>query len=530
MIWRSVRWLSSAAGCLALAMFVAAAGMSRRPAAMSPAAELHADPSISAAAQRIDALCDVVYARRDLTPLGPADFRVVARRLALALQGRVPSLEELLALERAPPAERLDRYAEALLGERRYADYFAERLARALVPSLPTENIVVFRRNRFVTWLGDQLALDRPYGEIVRQMISDSGLWTERPATNFISSHDHDPQKLTTRTTRAFLGLRLDCAQCHDHPFAPWKQSDFHGLAAYYAHVRLGLFGIADRPGLPALDEMGVELPDVKPAIPFDAQADPREGTRRQRLAQWITRRDNRYFGKAIANRCWRLMLGRGLVEPVDDLERPEAVPGVLEILADDFQSHGQSIRRLLAVIARTAAFRRQSEFDAPATTQQAASFAAFPATRLLPAQLAGALVQVSVLRAATAEDHWFFRLVDFANRKDFAEDFGDRAEDELEQGTGNLRQRLVLMNGRIVDERLKGGLFHSTGRLAALAASDHACLRLVFLTCLAREPRADETEYFAARLADTKGGARTRELEDLMWALLNSSEFSWSH
>src|SRR5262249_39591740 len=154
--------------------------------------------------------------------------------------------EELRQFEGLPPDERLDWYLEHILADRRFADYFAERFARAFVG---TEGgpFVFYRRRRFVNWLADEMAANRPYDQIVRELIATEGLWTSKPASNFVSvtaqqdNHNQpDPVRLAGRVTRAFLGLRLDCAQCHDHPFADWKQSDFEGLSAFFGQTHLG--------------------------------------------------------------------------------------------------------------------------------------------------------------------------------------------------------------------------------------------------------------------------------------------------
>src|SRR5262249_42603571 len=150
-------------------------------------------------------------------------------------------LEEIRALERLPAEERIDAHLERLLSDRRFADYFAERLTRAF---LGTEDgpFLIYRRRRFVYWLSDKLAENQPYDELVREIIATEGLWTDHPATNFITAtaaeNGPDPVRLAARTTRAFLGVRIDCAQCHDHPFAAWKQGDFEGLAAYFAQAQ----------------------------------------------------------------------------------------------------------------------------------------------------------------------------------------------------------------------------------------------------------------------------------------------------
>ena len=163
----------------------------------------------------------------------------VMRRLSLALCGTIPSLEEIRRFEARPASGRIDAWLGDLLRDRRCADYLAERFARAFVG---TEDgpFLKFRRRRFVAWLSDAILENRPYDSVVRDLITDDGLWTDHPAVNFLAvtidekTERPSPDRLAARVSRAFLGIRLEYAQCHDHPFQPWKQADFHGLAAFF--------------------------------------------------------------------------------------------------------------------------------------------------------------------------------------------------------------------------------------------------------------------------------------------------------
>lgn len=491
---------------------------------------LPAPTSIETAAADIDRILEQCWRDKGVEPAADANQAALARRLALVLEGRIPAYEELRWIESQPPGEATSRYADRLIADRRHADYFAERLARGLAPSMPAEAFFAYRRNRFVSWLGDQLHGDRPYDELVTELITATGLWTDRPAVNFLSSHDQDPVKLATRTTRVFLGLRLDCAQCHDHPFRDWKQTDFQGLAAFYGQVQLGFVGIRDGKGEYRLDEMGRPVGEVvEPVVPFSKELDPGEGWRRERLAHWVTHPDNPYFARAIVHRYWRLIFGKGLIEPIDDLEQEAIAPAAVERLADDFREHGYNLRRLTRILVRTRAFSRASALLGPVAPAQEAVFAAYPLNRLRPEQLAASLAQCSSLQTLDARDHWLFRLIDFSRQRDFIDAFGDRPDDELESRSGNLPQKLLLMNGKPTVEELRPGLLSATSRIAALAPGDSACVRLAYQVALSRLPDEAEEAHFSQSLAGTKGEERARRVEDLLWALVNSTEFSWS-
>ncbi|MGL4419321.1 MAG: DUF1549 domain-containing protein, partial [Gemmataceae bacterium] len=203
------------------------------------------DAALAASVKKLDAAFAEQWDEHGVKPVGPADELTLARRMALGLAGTVPSLEEIRRFEALPPGERLSWYTEELLADRRSHNYLAERLARATV-GVDNGPLILYRRYRYVTWLAEQLEANRPYNTMVKEIISSSGLWTDSPATNFISvtaeesnKNQPDPVRLAGRVTRAFLGLRIDCAQCHDHPFAPWKQADFEGLSAYFGQTQI---------------------------------------------------------------------------------------------------------------------------------------------------------------------------------------------------------------------------------------------------------------------------------------------------
>jgi hypothetical protein len=485
---------------------------------------------LGATAQRVDAVCEAGWREREVTPGDPADWRLVARRLSLALCGTIPSLEEIRLLERRPEAQRIDWWVGHLLGDRRCADYFAERLARAFVGTNEGP-FLIYRRRRFVTWLADQLAGNRPYDVLVRELIASEGLWTDAPATNFVTAQERDPVRLASRTARAFLGLRIDCAQCHDHPFAEWKQRDFEGLAAFYADVQQAVTGIKDTSGkFEVEDRKTLEKRVVEPAVPFGSELLPAGLRRREQLAQWVTDRRNPYFAKAIANRVWALLFGRAIIEPADDLEGTESLPGVLDVLAEDLQGHGYDLRRLIGVIAATRAFRTSSSGSGTAAAHHEEQFASFPVTRLRPEQVAGALCQSAKLQTIDAASHVLIRFGRFINEREFVDRFGDAGEEELLGRNGTIPQRLLLMNGKMPGERIQADLFSAAGRLSSLAPSDQSRVRIAFWITLTRDPTLAEAQYFAARLHGRRGDERSQAVEDMMWALINSTEFSWNH
>ena len=495
-------------------------------------------PDVQPLVQVLDAELHRQWTEQGLKPAPPAPELAVMRRIALGLTGTIPSLQEIRQFEAHPAADRLRWWLEGTFRDQRYADYLAERLARSYVG---TEGgpFLRFRRRRFVSWLSDELARGRPYDEIVRDLIAGQGLWTDRPATNFVTvtydelKKEPDPERLAGRVARAFLGVRLDCAQCHDHPFQPWKQRDFRGLAAFFGQVHSGFSGIHDGTGEFQPTSRKTNQPEtIAPRVPFRDELLPESGNRRERLARWITDPRNPNLGRATVNRVWALLFGRPLVEPVDDLTAAaNDPPRVLTILADDFVAHGYDLRRLVRVITATEAFRLDSASESGSTEAVEGGWAAFPLTRLRPEQVAGGLLQSASLETIDAQSHILIRLGTFGGINEFVGRHGDTGEDEFDGRGGTIPQRLLMMNGNLVHNKTKEDLLgNAATRIAVLAPTDRRAVEVAYLTVLTRRPTSEEARHFEARLSGTRDGARNERMTDLCWALLNSTEFSWNH
>ena len=526
----------SVVGLGALAM---GAGLtrSREQVPAQPPVKTAATADLGPIVQAVDDTFRARWAAGKLTPAEKADDLTLMRRLSLALSGTVPSLEEIRRFETRPKDGRVAEWLDTLLRDRRCTDYLAERFARVYVG---TEDgpFLLYRRRRFIAWLSDVFLENRRYDSLVREMIADRGLWTDQPATNFVTvTFDPDlgkptPERLAARVARAFLGVRIDCAQCHDHPFQHWKQEDFRGLASFFGGVNSNLRGIRDgekneyRPP----DRKTKEPVDVAPCVPFRPELKPDSGTPREQLAAWVTDQRNPNFSRATVNRVWALLLGRPLAEPVDDLPAAGELHPVLDLLAADFASHEYDLHRLIRVITGTQVFRLDSAIPESASEDQEDAWAAFPMTRLRPEQVAGGLFQASSITTLGPQSHWFIRLTTYTGRNDFVRRFGDTGEDEFDARGGTIPQRLVMMNGDIIRDKIKDGIFTAPGQIADLAPDDRLAVETAFLSVLTRRPTPEELSHFTGRLGKASGADRKNRLTDLFWALLNTTEFSWSH
>jgi len=521
--------------------------------------EVEKEPVFKLEVAAVDRTFEEKWKTEAITPADPAPDLLVARRLSLALTGTVPSLEEIRQFESLPSEQRLNWWVDRLLHDQRYADYFAERLARSYVG---TEDgpFILYRRRRFVQWLADELAKNKPYDGIVRELITDQGLWTDRPATNFVSvtaqadaSNQPDPVRLAGRVTRAFLGLRLDCAQCHNHPFAAWKQSDFEGLSAFFGQTTVGFKGIQDGTGEYEIEDRKTKaMKVIPPKVPFNPELLPKEGTRRQQLATWVTHPKNPYFAKATVNRVWALMFGRPLVDPVDGLEPEGPTPGPFEVgalaggfaayqlepkgplaalqqLSDDFTAHQFDLRRLIRLIASTRVFRLDSMSDRDMSEKAYETWAIYPLTRLRPEQVAGSVLQAASVTTVDAEAHMLIRLIRMGEKNNFITHYGDTGEDAFDGRGGTIPQRLTMMNGELVREKIKDSPLNATTRIAWVARKDETVVEVAYLAAFTRRPTDKEKAHFEAFLKEPEL-QRSQKVEDLFWALINATEFSWNH
>lgn len=488
------------------------------------------------------------WQRAQLQPTPPVDTLQLARRVSLALMGTVPSLEEIRFLQQEPREAHFEQWLEHVLHDGRYHDYMAERLARAFV-GVKEGAFLVFRRRRFVSWLSDQLAAKRPYDAIVRDLITANGVWTDHPATNFLTATikpgqdqgQPNPNELAARVCRSMLGVRIDCAECHDHPFDRWKQRDFQGLAAFFCGSTISVRGIRNvaKPFTAENRKTG-QSETIAPDVPFDREllpsTDSRPNEERARLAAWVTDPGNQRFSRATVNRVWALVFGAGLINPVDDMRDEAEAPAALDILADDFAAHGYQLNRLVQIIVHSAAFRRDSRGDSSSPSSQVtdahvAAWAAFPLTRLRPEQVAGSVIQASTLTTIDRQAHLIYRLGRYFGEADFIKRYGDAGEDELTDVGGTIPQRLQMMNGKLVTEKTRQNpLMNAVTQIGQLSADDGQAVDVAYLTVLSRLPTSDERQHFEQRLSENRGRQRLSRLEDLFWTLFNATEFAWNH
>lgn len=507
-------------------------------------------------AAHVDSLLAAAWERRGITPPPEISDAQLHRRASIDLHATIPSLPEIVTLEAEDSEGRRERLVARLVADPRFADTLADELATWFCGDEPREGLdPKYRERRFRLWIQDQLLAQRGYADLVREIISSSGLPTDTPAINFITGNRSQPERLASRLTSVCLGLQIGCAQCHDHPFADWTQDDFEALAAFFARVEPGPsrhfegeIGIHDAATKPAEAEADHQtLP--APGVPFESERLPRplmEDHPRQALAEWIT--GSRDFARATVSRVWQLLLRRGLVEPFDDLEAASAadpaLENILDLLADDFVANHYDLQRLFRVILLTRAYGASWPLAEDVAADLASPlFAVYEPSPLRSRVLAFSLLQATSLRTLDAGGPLIARLQRFGLWNDLVEQYGDPAQIETVY-RDTIPRVLTLMNAEIFnddeDGRLRIDLMGSVGRINRLASNDSTRLDTVWRMTLMRRPDAEERARFQPRLeaaAEEARGqgrdpdrARALALADITWAVINSSEFQTQH
>jgi hypothetical protein len=379
--------------------------------------------------------------------------------------------------------------------------------------------------------------------EMVREIITAEGsTFTEGPANYFMVART--PGDWAETTSQLFLGVRIGCAKCHHHPFEKWSQDDYYGMAAFFVRLgtkgsqEFGLFGSEQVVYLKSAGEQGHPRRGgvVKPhPLAGNEMNDPLD--RRVKLAEWMTSPENPFFARNLVNRFWGYFMGRGLVEPVDDMRatNPASNPELLDALAQDFVKSKHDLRHLFRTIMNSQAYQLSATATAGNKVDGAnIHYTRFAVRRLTAEQLADALdfatgtqEKYPGLPAGTRA----IQLPDSRVKSYLLDVFGRPPRQitcECERVTQpNIAQALHLLNGDLLNKKIA----NDTGRIAKLmkAKTDQrAIVEELFLVTLSRVPRPEEVErslYFVSQAPNVPEG-----LQDVLWALLNSREFLFNH
>ena len=491
----------------------------------------------------IDRAIDAKLQRLKIQPSAVADDAAFLRRVSLDLKGQLPTPEEVQAFVANASKTKRSEAVDRFLASSAYVDHWTLKWGDLLQNNrkyLGEKGAYEFRE-----WIRDSIAQNKPYDRMVREMLEARGSSYENPAANFFRV-TRDAKPTMEKTTQVFLGVRMVCTQCHDHPFERWTQNQYYEMAAFFSAVGI-------RPGYEVGEEIVYDQRqdfDMKhpkdgrvmnpkfivPATWSGKGAAPTDTSRRTAYAEWLTAKDNPFFARSTVNRVWSYFFGRGIIDPVDDIRasNPPSNPALLDALTKDFVEHDFDLRYLMKTIANSRTY--QAAIAANEWNENdSANFSHAMPRRLSAEELMDALALATGVRPVFPEappDTKAEQLTDPHIGKDgFLDLFGRPLREsscECERRSDlSLPQALNLVNGSTISDAVAD----SNGRVAKAILSgkaDRDVVTELYLASLSRIPTAAELD---AGVKYMEGGTgRAGRAQDLLWALVNSKAFLYNY
>lgn len=514
--------------------------------------------------QVIDQKVSEAWKREKVTPTALADDATFLRRVYLDLVGTIPTFEETKRFLEDGSSDKRARVIDQLLDDPRFAIHQADVWDMVLFGRNPP-GFYARKRSGFRKWMRVQFKNNVPYDQWVKELLLARGNSYDQGSPMYLVQYDRKPEDATVAITQTFLGVQLQCARCHDHPFDVWTQKDFYGMAAFFARlelVRVGKVGREQKLAIgehdrgeilftgPAKDQKpgqkgmpikprflhgdtlkepaAKKVKGRRPRFPSGKMPPPPRFSRKAKLAEWITSKDNPYFAKAVANRVWGQFMGRGMADPVDNLSEhnPPTHPELLKETARALVAHKFDLKWYIRELCNSKTYQRGA--SGPVEEARPVWFQRARVRPLSAEEL------IASWRVATGYD-----VTDSPKRRDKKDDryaplgsgyllrFFGKPTDGVGNFQGGLQEHLYLNNGPIgqLITRDKGGLYD------AVASSKEPWEKRVerlYLGVLNRKPRPEETKKFVAYLS-TKDDSQDR-LEEAIWVLLTCSEFRFNH
>lgn len=458
------------------------------------------------------------------------------RRSSVDIVGMLPTEEEYSDFMADQSEDRRSRLVDRLLERKEFSEIWAMKWAQLL---LVKSDINVSYKAAFLysSWLTNQLASGQPIDQIVREMLTASGGVFSQPATNFYQV-ERDTLKTAENVAQVFMGIRTQCAQCHNHPFDRWTMSDYYGFASFFAQI--GRKTGEDYRETIVFDRAGGEVNHPVLGAPVASTflgggpADVAGKDRRAVLAQWLTSSENPFFATSIANRVFAHFMGSGIVEPVDDVRvsNPASNPELLSELGRRLVEYKFDLKRLVRDICTSQAYQRSTQTNE--TNQHDTRNYAYASVRRIPAEML-----LDCVSQATATKDKFrglplgaraVQIADGTTSDYFLTTFGRSPRAtvcQCEASTDpSLSQALHLLNGQATQGKIRQGNLIVSWLEQQLTVPQ--IIQKIFIRCLSRKPTEEELNSLTKMVADS--GSPEIGLEDAFWAVLNSREFMFNH
>lgn len=498
-----------------------------------------------AEAERTNFVDDLVLEKLEslnIEPAGICNDEAFIRRVFLDTIGILPTPEEVEAFVSDSGSAKRSALVDSLLDRPEFVDYWTYKWSDLLL--LSSRKLKTGRDlNSFYRFIRESVANNKPWDDFVTDILTAKGSTQKNGASAYFLMHKETTDLVET-TSQAFLGMSITCARCHNHPLEKWTQNDYYGMANLFARVKLkngkGDGNDVDVQPNPFGNIVHPNLGEPLPPRPLDGEAIPLDapGDRRERLAEWLTSPENPYFTRAIVNRVWKNYMGRGIVDPEDDLRltNPPSNEKLLAALANDLARHDYDLKHLMRTILNSASYHRSSVPSDPSKPDS--KYYSQYILRRLPAEIIlDAYSQVTDVptpfggypagyRATQLRDSeiasYFLTAFGRPERKQTCS--CERTED------ANIAQTLHIANGDTLNDKLRNDQSLIAKRVEE-EVDDASILDEIFLRSLSRAPLQNEKTRALALLEDDDAKENRRQaIEDLAWAVLSSKEFLFNH
>lgn len=511
---------------------------------------LAASPSSANVAQQIDqALTEEIFTDSNIKLAPRTNDATFLRRVTLDIVGDIPTPEAITSFLLDPSADKRQRLIQSLLAAPHYGQNWA-RYWRDVVFFHTQEARPRIAINAMVTDLTQQLNDNVGWDKIATQFITATGDVREHGHTAIIMAQEARTEETAAEVSRIFLGIQIQCAQCHDHPYDRWKREQFHELAAFFPRIGVRNVRSTTKRSLEIYSENSFRgkqrksnnnrRPQAEHRMPHHLNPDlpgsimqpkffltsatfplaTRDAERREQLAEWLT--ENKWFAIAIVNRLWCELVGESFYERVDDIgpDREPIAPKALDLLAKNFEASGYDLQWLLATICQTEAYQRESR---PRRKPDGIPFVANVPQRMRSDQLFNAFYTATDAEEKISNDRGRKKSSD---REQFDTLFGYDPSQLRAEISASIPQSLALMNAPQIDRYLKPRRDNLLGRLLVKIPANESLIVELYLRCLSREPNDDELTRAMNYIKEVP--KRREAFEDLLWALVNSAEFQY--